>query len=333
MSFKSKIKKIENDIISQYSFNPYPPQENKKKVRFPLWAKISIPSSLVTVGAIVAIIISNSLGRVDNTIARQLNSPKKIFNNEQESVSPLFVESIKDFTSEFFYRVDKLFYHETEDREYDHENGNLIFSPISITNQLYMLYDGTTDDIREDISRILHRPDNVDYRAENIKIILNNAVDNASCFSEISTGMFIEPWLVDHLNEEYLNLLTDYYFVDVFEQSNDINIFNKQCSDYYNSHNRSHLGIHSNKDSSEKVEWMTENGYFLHTTYGIDLIPCIYFESFWGVRFEKTSPMEFTNKNGTVTKNVSQMKTDYIENIMETYSMIYQINGMKHMIL
>ena len=142
MSFKKKIR-----IAATQN-------ENNKK-RIPLWAKISIPSSIVAIGAVVAIVLANSLGNKIDISPKRINQSNKVFNSERINPNQDFVQSIKSFSSDYFINSNRYLYKDGGNSQEDEENGNVIFSPIALTNQLYMLLDATKDNVtKEEIRHV-----------------------------------------------------------------------------------------------------------------------------------------------------------------------------------
>ena len=320
MSFKKKMRIVGNQTISQYADNPYLINKENNKKRIPLWAKISIPSSLVAIGAVAAIVLANSLGNKIDISPKRINQSNKVFNSGRINPNQDFVQSIKSFSSDYFINSNRYLYKDGGNSQRDEENGNVIFSPIALTNQLYMLLDATKDNVtKEEIRHVLHFDGNVDYLEENQKIILNNAIDNDNCYSEISTGLFLKPSIAKYLKQEYINILSDYYYADIFEESDDWKIAQKQLLDYFVSKNAARLELEQGEPIEVTDDISEQEIIFAPTSNEINLTPCVHLESFWNVRFEKKlSPMTFANKNGTINDAVSQMKASFVGNVLET---------------
>ena len=240
MSFKKKMRIVGNQTISQYADNPYLINKENNKKRIPLWAKISIPSSLVAIGAVFAIVIANSLGTGNNLGFKQVNHPNKIFNSEHNELNPSYVQSIKDFATDFFLACQRLNYDGYEEEKRDEEKGNILFSPLSLSNELYMFYDATSGETREEIKNALHYQDNFNHLEEIKKMVLNTSIDTkkengSECYSNISNALFAIPDYMNDIKQEYLDILTEYYFADVFEVNFNDDDSRKMIADYINS--------------------------------------------------------------------------------------------------
>lgn len=317
MSFKSKIKKIENDIISQYSFNPYPPQKNMKKVRFPLWAKISIPSSLAAVGAVVAIVIANSLGKLDGQLFKQINQPNKVFNSAHNQLNEAYVQSVKDFAIDYFLASQQLNYDGYQKADRIEEKGNILFSPLSLTNKLYMHFDASSGMAKEEIKNVLHYDDKFNHLEEIRKMVLNTAIDekkdnNQVCYSNISNALFAQPDYLNNMDKKYIDTLTNYFFADIFEVD-----FNneKDCQmidNYINS--KINNIFYSDSNPTQLNQDDGNSGIIdeqLHDNNIIRMFDSTYLKANWNISMSNL-PISFINHDGTESNDLKGIGFDKI---------------------
>ena len=308
MSFKKKMRIVGNQTISQYADNPYLVNKENNKKRIPLWAKISIPSSLVAIGAVFAIVIANSLGTGNNPGIKQVNHPNKIFNSEHNELSPSYVQSVRDFASDFFLACQRLNYDGYEEEERDEEKGNILFSPLSLSNELYMFYDATSGETREEIKNALHYQDSFNHLEEIKKMVLNTSIDTKvngyERYSNITNALFAIPDYLNDIKQEYLDILTEYYFADVFEANFNDNDSRKMIADYINSKtgnmfNVTPIPVDPNHGCADGV--CADDDTIDMSRF--KLFDSTYFKATWDMLSGRK--FDFVNHDGTISKNIS----------------------------
>lgn len=309
MSFKKKMRIVGNQTISQYADNPYLIDKENNKKRIPLWAKISIPSSLVAIGAVFAIVIANSLGTGNNSGFKQVNHPNKVFNSEHNELNPSYVQSVRDFATDFFLACQRLNYDGYEEKKRDEEKGNILFSPLSLSNELYMFYDATSGETREEIKNALHYQNNFNHLEEIKKMVLNTSIDTkkengSECYSNISNALFAIPDYLNDIKQEYLDILTEYYFADVFEVNFDDDDSRKMIADYINSKTNNMFNVtpipvdpnHGCRDGVCADDDTIDTSKF-------KLFDSTYLKATWSML--SGEKFDFVNHDGTISKNIS----------------------------
>lgn len=306
MSFKSKIKRKGNELISQYSSNPYYVNKVEKK-RIPLWAKISLPSSLIVVGAIAAIVITNSLGSKYDMSTRQINNPNKIYNSAHNELDPSYIKSVKEFANDFFLASQKVNYDGRESANRNDEQGNIIFSPLSLTNELYMLYDAANDIGKAEIKNALHY-EGFDHLQEIKKMMLNTSInkngENRGCYSDITNAMFVNSSYAQSFNQAYINMLTNYYYADLFQVDFNDNDSRKTTAKYMNEKTGGMFDISATPVDpnhgcidGECVDDITRDDS------SFKLFNSTYLETNWAIEtFKPRNSFLFTNNDGSQTE-------------------------------
>lgn len=321
MSFESKMKKKGNDTISQFAKNPY--YTGPKKQPFPLWAKISIPSvsvALTSLAVVLAISVASSSGTEIGLWERHaLNYPQTPVNSAYIASEDSYRNGVADFSSRILAAASadhaQLQISLEEMRaEAGNPRGvdeiNFVLTPLSLLNTLYMLYDGASIETRGILERVLPVDETSFNHLEETKKAIHNVTKDVtletgkSLFSNVSQAVFINtderPYFPTRttMKEEYLDLLTNYYYADVFQGDMGSPEMWKLEQQYYYEKTNGTFQLYSDKCAVRPYPvpetWMYNSSFIT---------------SGWGVEFQEAQFGDFTNYDGSVTKDVPYIQS------------------------
>ena len=322
MTFKKKMKKIGNETLCKYSKNPYLIQKNEEKKRLPIWAKITIPSSLITIGVVLTIALTTAFsGKViykDHVIAYA----NKTFNNEYQPISNEYLEIYNKLTVDLYNTFYKDYFEYPLSR--NKGTSNIILSPITISNQLYMIYDILKSNNKEELGKIIYINNNLNYKEDIKKSILNNIIDhtynNAHIYIDLAQALFVEDREKYNLKEDFIKEITDYYLFDIFYGDFDTSTGWQMIIDYvdektFNLFNPNHITA---EERIEHLKTLAINGAPGGMSGDIHLYNINYLSSNWGLDFSYTSKLNnFVNYDMSTTSNIKYIQDNYHGEICE----------------
>ena len=153
-----------------------------------------------------------------------INNPKKEYNSQKRVFPPeQYIEAIKKITISTY-----------EERFKNGEINNFIIPSLSSLNTLFMLYDGATGKTKEQIGSYLNLDDSMfDYVEESNKVIRSSLFNYSnSLYSDVSQGLFVDSSLRSTLNEEYIELLTNKYYANIYHGNFDSSEISQLSSEY-----------------------------------------------------------------------------------------------------
>ena len=321
MTFKNKMKKFGNQMISQYAKNPYKPINEVKNTKVPLWLKISLPTSVAAVALVVTLVTINALGPRQTIMeVYALNNPNKIYNTTKQPLDEKYVKSVNQFASDYYNVMNNIYNHSLQYVNNIAFNGtaiNFVFSPISILNNVYAMYDACSGVAKEQFGTIGYIDDNVfDHQKEVKKMIDNVSIDymdeeeGEEFYSNVSNALIVRDVYKNDIKESYIDLLTNNYYADLFISPSTPGAAHKFAYDYIDNHTNNFLYQNSN---NEQVESNKKDALLLNDQSPIDtpsydyvddirLINTYYIKSSWGVSFvDIVKPLPFTNYDNSVS--------------------------------
>lgn len=217
-----------------------------------------------------------------------LNPVKKPINETIDKIEDSYCHSLQQFSIDFFKQLSI--------------DENIICSPISIYNCFAMLYEGCDLTSKEQLKETLYI-DEDDSLKENIERV-NRAlsIDNEYGKIDVASSIFIEE-NYQNVSENYLNLLKDYYYAEVYRGNFKSSILHQTIANWINLHTNSFLKV--SKEQFENLE-----GVML-------LLNTIYAKSGWLHPFEQYQDCKDLFYGKKKTSTISFMN-------QTTYGRVYQ---------
>jgi serpin B len=176
--------------------------------------------------------------------------------------------------------------------EFKEEEGNVFFSPYSISTALAMTYEGARGKTAEEIQSVLHIPKDAGVRQPNIAAIYND-LNNGDAAYKLSTANALWAQQDYPFLEEYTNTVGQYYggrvtnldFVGAHEQSRQI------------------INTFIEENTNDKIKDLIPQGV-LNANTRLVLTNAIYFKGTWVKQFDKkdTRDEDFTTLSGEKIK-------------------------------
>ncbi len=95
-------------------------------------------------------------------------------------------------------------------------NESRVFSPLSIYNCYAMLYEGTTNNVREDMNRLFNY-DSLDSLKNSIKTAMEiMSIDDEYTKLDTANSFWVDDEFKDYVKQDYLDVLADYYYAEAF---------------------------------------------------------------------------------------------------------------------
>lgn len=292
MTFKQKMRIYGNERISNYAKNPY--FARKKAIKMPFLSVFIGLISFIIVGIVISLVTVNSLGVFASSTleSNALNEVTKPYNLSHQNVSDEFIESVNKVGEQFFQKT-------LEDG-----NDNVVLSPFSYVHSLYALYDLKNDYFKTD--DLLYKDGN--YKNE-MKKALNNIyikhVDDKrnSIYSNQYLGLFGNKNILNTFSEDYINLLSNNYYGEIYLSGKNNEDTARLVSDYL---------LKENALQNNNPEWSFAD---------LNIVSGFSFEANWQkTDFKKmVNKYSFVNDDKTVTNDVDYLSAQNTEiSIAET---------------
>lgn len=210
---------------------------------------------------------------------KRLNAPQKDFSiNYQYHLDEDYVNSLKSFAIDFQQQL---------------EVENNIYSPISIATCLSMLSDGAKEETKREIANVLHYDSSFNHLEEIKNMLINDCyeiIDNydqqVGSVVDINQSIFIDNSFEEEIKQTYIDLLTDYYFAEVYTGALNSDSMHDALADWINNKTRDFLNV-KGEDFKEYagVLW---------------LVNTIYTKARWYHEFDESFDIKdnFTDLNG-----------------------------------
>ena len=134
----------------------------------------------------------------------RLNLVNKSTNNNSVALSDKkYLSSLEKFTTNFANSV--------------FDNKNAIFSPVSIFNCYGMMYEGTSDQVRENLDEVFKYSE-IDSLKNSIREVMEIlSLEGENIRLDTSASFWISDRGSEMITEEYLSTLSDYYYTEAFK--------------------------------------------------------------------------------------------------------------------
>lgn len=177
------------------------------------------------------------------------NNPNKTYNNNSSLVDTNYVGSVQSFSSEFLNVLKN--------------DGNNLFSPVSIATCFSMLLDGSANNSKKELENMLHYDESFNHLTAIKNVLLNSAIkDGDETYLDIAQSLWIDDEFKDSINKDYVNKMTDYYFAELFHGQLASSTMHKALASYINDKTNNFLNL-SEKDFEdlEGILWLLNTIY------------------------------------------------------------------------
>lgn len=248
-------------------------------------------SSFVTLATALSIVLTYFFVWGRSVLEKHLFAePETPLNLPHQNQSQEYINAIRDFSTSLNKEVEK-----------QAGNENYVFSPVSVANSFFMLYETSKGEIKQRIADLFHiDDDSYNHIDETVKMIENNYQDivdtkgKGHTVSSVSQAMIIDESIKDQFSDVYKDNLSKYY------------------SDIY------HMDLNNNDDVNnlQKAYFDKKTNNLFSADYEIEnkinnpgnaiLLSNFFYSAEWfNTRFfEVLKPLPFNNYDGSVNKNV-----------------------------
>lgn len=164
--------------------------------------------------------------------------------------------------------------------KYKSKEGNIFFSPYSISSAIAMTYEGAKGKTADEIQSVFHFPKDDSLRRESF-LEINNLINKKDKRYKLSTANAL--WAQEDYKflEDYFNLVDKYY------GGKTTNL------DFINETEKSRLTINSwvEEQTNDKIKDLIPRGY-LNSLIRLVLTNAVYFKGFWSKQFDKKDTKE-----------------------------------------
>lgn len=135
----------------------------------------------------------------------QLNEPQKIFNSSTKVLNQDYVSSVISFANNFYQVIN--------------DGENKVFSPLSIATCFSMLYEGAKQSSKEELATLLGYDEYINHQEAIKNMLLNNAIKTTKpeVVLDIAQSFWVDEMFNNELNQDFVNILTEYYFAEAFQ--------------------------------------------------------------------------------------------------------------------
>ena len=236
--------------------NPYhnakPTTSFSKKPLF-----IGAPLVMATLAASVALAFTfRAPGTNQNTSQFSLNSPQKAFNSKNlPTLSPTFIDGVNQFAYNFTKQV------------YD-EKGNGIYSPLSMVAAFSMLKDGAKGNSNKQLDDLFHQGVNKEQMKNMLLYNAKNVDDEyEKYYLDIAQSIFLDSGFKERVYQDYLDILTDYYFAEGYSGSLSSSAMHQVLADWINQKTNNFLDKKAEDfEDLAGVMWLV-NTVYLRTSW------------------------------------------------------------------
>ena len=163
-----------------------------------------------------------------------LNNVNKPLNTYVSNIDGRYLNALQQFSEDFYQLID--------------QKQNQVFSPISISTCYSMTYEGSNTETKTQLASLLHYDESLNYAplvkdallAASYEYQTDGKVDNKL---DVSQAYFIDNSFTDYINEDYLSLLTDYYFADAFKGTLNSDEMHELLAEYINQKTNNFLKV------------------------------------------------------------------------------------------
>lgn len=154
--------------------------------------------------------------------AHQINEPNKIFNSATNVLNPDYVRSVTTFANNFYQLIN---------------DDNKVFSPLSIAACFSMLYEGAQESSKEELATLLGYEEHFNHQTEIKNMLLNNAIKTTKpeVILDIAQSFWVDELFKNELNQDFVDILTDYYFAEAFQGLLNSDKMHEALAQYINS--------------------------------------------------------------------------------------------------
>jgi len=170
-------------------------------------------------------------------------------------------------------------------------NESRVFSPLSIYNCYAMLYEGTTNNVRETLKEFFSF-DSLDSLKKTIKTATEMlSIDTEKTKLDTANSVWIDDDFQDYINKEYLDALAKYYYAEAFGGSLELDATRQDMANWVNKKTNNIFNV-------SKEYFQTSPGSLLI------LLNTLYLKSPWLKNFNKNFDYDsdFYSNSGTSSK-------------------------------
>ena len=254
-------------------------------------------SSFVALATTLSIILMYAFVWGRSVLEKHLfTEPRTPINLPHQNQSQEYINAIRDFSITLNRVIE-----EQEDNE------NYVFSPVSVANNLYMLYEISEGTSKNRIKTLLNIDDtvfnHVDEVAKTIENNLHNVIDNKGrghIISNVSQALLCDNHFVGNLDSTYLDILSNKYYSETYSADFSSDIINDIQNEYFNKKTESHYSL--NTSSINHKTDGKRNVSVMGTTY----LDVNWHDSFFPSRYNT-----FTNYDGSTRNNLNYFLQEY----------------------
>lgn len=182
------------------------------------------------------------------------------------------------------------------------QKSNTVFSPLSISLAMNMLYEGTANNSREELKKLMHYDDSLDVaeaskntiQSTNREIIED---DKLTSYLSVSESAFVTPYFAPCLKEEYLNALSYSYYAEMYQTM-------------FGTHEADELIANWINDNTNNFFNLTPEDIASDPGVVMMLINTLYMKTTWATRPDEIIKMKFNNIDKT-TKETDFLHFDF----------------------
>ena len=198
------------------------------------------------------------------------NHPNKTYNNNAAAIDVNYINSVQSFSSDFLNVLKS--------------DVNNVFSPVSIATCFSMLLDGTANNSKAELEKMLHYDESFNHLDAIKNMLLNSAIkDGENIYLDLAQSLWIDNTFKDGIDTDYVNKMTNYYFAELFYGQLMSSEMHKALASYINDKTNNFFNL-SEQDFAdlEGILW---------------LLNTIYTKSEWVNEFPEKNNYEFTFNN------------------------------------
>ena len=178
-----------------------------------------------------------------------VNNPNKAYNNSVVAIDANYVSSVQSFSNEFLSVLKN--------------DENNLFSPISIATCFSMLLDGTANNSKAELEKMLHYDESFNHLDAIKNMLLNCAIkDGEEIYLDLAQSLWIDDEFKEYINADYVSKMTDYYFAELFHGQLKSSAMHKALANYINDKTNNFLKL-TEKDfeDMEGILWLLNTIY------------------------------------------------------------------------
>lgn len=135
-------------------------------------------------------------------VSGKLNLVNKPVNKSATLSDTKYIDALTKFTSDFSNKIIK--------------DENFVFSPVSIYNCYGMLFEGTSDSLKEEVEDLFYYSE-IDSLKESVREVMEiMSIDSEKTKLDTSNSIWINHLYANSIKDEYLEALQNYYYSEAY---------------------------------------------------------------------------------------------------------------------